>query len=212
MPSYAFHFTRMFHAQNREEYFLDNWKVNFQSYHMHEKFKCMVMLRESFTFYGLINYRHLILKQRNNISLRIMTILTNIPTKFFFLVEKVIFSSSIFTFYRRPLSIWFLQPLWDGRWSSTKQYEKEKFFSWKYVGIVVFFIHVMVVQGSLILFFFIFYFSFSCINNYKTCLCCYFDLKRKIFDVEVAKLRYFMMKLNHLVFIFVTSWHSLLRY
>ena len=99
MPSYAFHFTRMFHAQNREEYFLDNWKVNFQSYHMHEKFKCMVMLRESFTFYGLINYRHLILKQRNNISLRIMTILTNIPTKFFFLVEKVIFSSSIFTFY-----------------------------------------------------------------------------------------------------------------
>ena len=87
----------------------------------------MVMLRESFTFYGLINYRHLILKQRNNISLRIMTILTNIPTKFFFLVEKVIFSSSIFTFYRRPLSIWFLQPLWDGRWSSTKQYEKKNF-------------------------------------------------------------------------------------
>ena len=119
-----------------------------------------------------------------------MTILTNIPTNFFLLFEELIFSSTIYTFYRRPLSIWFLQPLWDGRWSSTKQYEKEKFFSWKYVGIVVFFIHVMVVQGSLSLFFFIFYFSFSCINNYKTCLCCYFDLKRKILDVEVPKLRY----------------------
>ena len=48
------------------------------------------------------------------------------PPSFSFLLKKVIFSSSIFTFYRRPLSIWFLQPLWDGRWSSTKQYEKKK--------------------------------------------------------------------------------------
>ena len=84
---------------------------------------------------------------------RIMTILTNFPTNFFLLFEELIFLSSISTFYRRPLSIWFLQPLWDGRWSSTKQYEKKK-ISWKYVGIVVlFFLHLMVVQRSLILFF-----------------------------------------------------------